>query len=112
MNHTQRLQYLQQSYRFYISVVEIDNASVGREIHLSKMDVSVGETSFLEEPEIHDLLEINRFSINQNATEEKLKRREIKTIEDMNEILLLITNKKKNTQSFGLHTALSMIITL
>ena len=108
--HTQRLLYLQQEYHFYLSVVELDASSIGHALHSSFIDDGVSENDITDEPEIHDLLEIARFSMDiNNQNVHRIKRREIRTQEDLDDLLALIS-QKQNT--LPVKEMLTTIVTL
>lgn len=98
-----------------MSIVEMDSSSIGHALRSSMMDTSVGESGIMDEPEIHDLLEIGRFSMDtNNQAVQSIKRREIKTQEDLDDLLSLLSHKAVTSSShpFELRDVLSSIVTL
>lgn len=91
----------------------MDSSSIGHALRSSMMDTSVGESGIMDEPEIHDLLEIARFSMDpNNQTVQSIKRREIKTQEDLDDLLSLLSHKTGSSHPFELRDVLSSIVTL
>lgn len=114
-SHTQRLTNLQQQYHFYMSIVEMDASSIGHALYANMVNTSVGESALMDEPEIHDLLEIARFSMDpSNQTIRNIKRREIKTQEDVDDLLSLLTHKRASStiERFDQDNSLCTIVTL
>ena len=79
-------------------------------MHSSFIDDGVSENDITDEPEIHDLLEIARFSMDvNNQNVHRIKRREIRTQEDLDDLLALIS-QKQNT--LPVKEMLTTIVTL
>lgn len=82
-----------------MSIIDLSASAVGHALHASMMDTSVGESGIMDDPEINDLLEIARFSMDPGNSAQTLKRREIKTQEDVDDLLALLSHK--HTSSIG-----------
>ncbi|KAK8820946.1 hypothetical protein AV274_6494 [Blastocystis sp. ATCC 50177/Nand II] len=95
LNQTSRLASLAQHYRFFVSAVEIDAHAAGRHVRVNYQDVSVGESYIDDEPLIHDLFEIGRFSSEFNTDAVvKVKRREVRKEEDLSDILSILCHQR------------------
>lgn len=82
-----------------MSIVELNASSVNHALQTSQLDVSVGESGMMDEPEINDLLEIARFSMDPGCLTQSIKRRLIKTQEDVDDVLALLTNNRPSSTS-------------
>ena len=93
MAQTQRLASLQQTYSFSLSAVAVKNISSSSILTQNYQDVSVSESYIAEEPEVEDLLEIGRFSMDTGQIQ-NIRRRQVKTQEDVTSVLAMAARQR------------------
>ena len=109
---TGRLASLHQFFDFFVSVIETDLTS-SQDIIVNDQDTSVGESFIAEEPSIHDLLEIGRFSMDTSNTSLKpLRRREIRSEEDLQDVLGLLHRQRASVSPTDQVDGMTFVVTL
>lgn len=96
-----------------MSAVELDARAAGRHIQIDEQNLSVGESYIDDEPILHDLFEIGRFSFEMSKeTTTKLKRREVRKEEDLNDTLSILCHQRASTEYNTKNDELSLIVTM
>ena len=103
---------LQQYYDFYVSIIETD-LSTSQDFTTDEQDPSVGESFIADESEIHDLLEIGRFSMDSSNTNLKpLRRREVRSEDDLQDVLGLINRQRASISPNDQSDGMTFVMTL
>lgn len=109
---TERLAPLQQYFDFYVSIIETDLSS-SQDFTANEQDPSVGESFIADESEIHDLLEIGRFSMDSSNTNLKpLRRREVRSEDDLQDVLGLINRQRASISPTEQSDGMTFVMTL
>lgn len=115
LNQTSRLASLAQHYRFFVSAVEIDTRAAGRHFRVNYQDISVGESYIDDDPIIHDLFEIGRFSSEFNTDAVVTpKRRDVRKEEDLSDILSILCHQRSSVLSDPLKSGVqyTLVVTM
>ena len=105
MAQTQRLASLQQTYSFTLSAVSVNTGTSSSILTQNLQDVSVSESYIAEEPDVEDLLEIGRFSMDTGQLQH-IRRRQVKTQEDVTSVLTMADRQRDSEED------VSVIVTL
>lgn len=95
-----------------MSIIETD-LSTSQDLTVNEQDPSVGESFIADESEIHDLLEIGRFSMDSTNTNLKpLRRREVRSEDDLQDVLGLVNRQRASISPTDQSDGMTFVMTL